>query len=131
MVLGDSSLVWQLRVGGQPGGLPARRKREFYGRELRVTPDVLIPRPDTEELVEVALERLPQGKACTVLDLGTGSGCIAIALARNGLQRGSPRSIFRKSALELARENAARARCRGGVPAKRLVCRAGPAAASI
>jgi len=50
---------------------------EFYGLELAVTPDVLIPRPETETLVEMALERRP----ATVVDVGTGSGCIAVALA--------------------------------------------------
>ena len=81
--------------------------KEFYGLPLRVTPDVLIPRPETEELVGAALERLPQGKACTVLDLGTGSGCIAIAIARH---RPAVRVTAVDSsipALELARKNAA------------------------
>lgn len=54
-------------------------EREFFGLAMQVTPDVLIPRPDTELLVELALERLPQhGKA---LDMGTGSGAIAVAIA--------------------------------------------------
>jgi len=55
--------------------------REFYGRPFQVSPDVLIPRPDTELLVELALARMPPGQAVDVLDLGTGSGCIAITLA--------------------------------------------------
>ena len=55
--------------------------REFYGRSFEVSPDVLIPRPDTELLVELALARMPPGRAVKVLDLGTGSGCIAITLA--------------------------------------------------
>ncbi|OHE62476.1 MAG: protein-(glutamine-N5) methyltransferase, release factor-specific [Thiobacillus sp. GWE1_62_9] len=55
--------------------------REFYGRPFRVSPDVLIPRPDTELLVELALARMPPDQALDVLDLGTGSGCIAITLA--------------------------------------------------
>ena len=54
-------------------------QREFYGLDLRVSPDVLIPRPDTELLVELALERLPQGGSA--LDMGTGSGAIAVAIA--------------------------------------------------
>ncbi|MES2356224.1 MAG: peptide chain release factor N(5)-glutamine methyltransferase [Pseudomonadota bacterium] len=55
--------------------------REFYGLELKVTPAVLIPRPETELLVELALERIPENQPSTALDLGTGSGAIAIALA--------------------------------------------------
>lgn len=58
--------------------------REFYGLEFGVTPDVLVPRPETELLVDLALERLdapPHDRAARALDLGTGSGAIAIALA--------------------------------------------------
>lgn len=55
--------------------------REFYGRPFLVSPDVLIPRPDTELLVERALACVPPDQAVAVLDLGTGSGCIAITLA--------------------------------------------------
>lgn len=53
--------------------------REFYGLDFRVTPDVLIPRPETELLVELALPRLQENGS--VLDLGTGSGAIAVAVA--------------------------------------------------
>jgi release factor glutamine methyltransferase len=55
--------------------------REFYGRSFQVSTDVLIPRPDTELLVELALAHLPADQVMDVLDLGTGSGCIAITLA--------------------------------------------------
>lgn len=55
--------------------------REFYGRPFRVSPDVLIPRPDTELLVELALARMPADRPMDALDLGTGSGCIALTLA--------------------------------------------------
>ncbi len=58
--------------------------REFYGRPFQVTPNVLIPRPETELLVEAALERLPKDRPARILDLGAGSGCIAITL---GLER--------------------------------------------
>ncbi len=53
---------------------------EFYGLRLRVTPDVLIPRPETEEVVEEALRLLEAVDAPRVLDVGTGSGCIALAI---------------------------------------------------
>ncbi|MDZ3823343.1 MAG: peptide chain release factor N(5)-glutamine methyltransferase [Pseudoxanthomonas sp.] len=56
--------------------------REFWSLSLRVTPDVLVPRADTERLVELALERLPLDRPGRIADLGTGSGAIALALAR-------------------------------------------------
>lgn len=56
-------------------------KRDFYGHELQVSPDVLIPRPDTELLVGTVLDLLPEDKNVRVADLGTGSGAIAISLA--------------------------------------------------
>ena len=80
--------------------------REFYGRPFRVTPDVLIPRPDTELLVERALACIPSDQAVDVLDLGTGSGCIAITLA---LERPLTRvtAVDRSTAaLAIARRNA-------------------------
>jgi release factor glutamine methyltransferase len=56
-------------------------EREFWSLPFRVTPDTLIPRPDTEALVEQTLTRLPAGESLRVLDLGTGTGCIAAVLA--------------------------------------------------
>ncbi|HRK57465.1 MAG TPA: peptide chain release factor N(5)-glutamine methyltransferase [Burkholderiaceae bacterium] len=55
--------------------------KEFYGRPFRVSPDVLIPRPETEQLIERALERIATHSQPRILDLGTGSGCLAISLA--------------------------------------------------
>ena len=54
--------------------------REFWGRDFAVTPDTLVPRPDTELIVEEALRILPD-RASTVIDIGTGSGCLAVTLA--------------------------------------------------
>jgi len=56
-------------------------EKEFYGRAFAVTPDVLVPRPETELLVDLALERMRAVEQPRVLDLGTGSGCIAVTLA--------------------------------------------------
>lgn len=68
------------RAGGEPVAY-LLGEREFYGRPFQVSPAVLIPRPDTELLVEAALARLPADPAPRLLDLGTGSGCIALTLA--------------------------------------------------
>jgi release factor glutamine methyltransferase len=68
------------RANGEPVAYMLA-EREFYGRTFKVTPDVLIPRPETELLVEAALEHLPENIPCRILDLGTGSGAIAISLA--------------------------------------------------
>lgn len=68
------------RIAGEPVAYIVGQ-REFYGLAFVVTPAVLIPRPETELLVDLALERMPSGVATRVLDLGTGSGCIAIAIA--------------------------------------------------
>lgn len=57
--------------------------REFYGLELRVSPEVLIPRPESELIVDAVLQRLGPDASAAVLDLGTGSGAIAIAIARH------------------------------------------------
>lgn len=77
--------------------------RQFYGRAFRVTPDVLDPRPETERLVELALERPWQ----TVLDLGTGSGCILLSLLAGRPGATGMGSDFSEAALEVARTNAA------------------------
>lgn len=92
------------RLAGEPVAY-LTGTREFFGRTFRVSPDVLIPRPDTETLVERALEYLPDDKTADVLDLGTGSGCIAITLA---LERPLARvtAVDRSSAaLAIARTN--------------------------
>ncbi|TAK69269.1 MAG: peptide chain release factor N(5)-glutamine methyltransferase [Betaproteobacteria bacterium] len=83
-------------------------EREFYGLEFRVTPAVLIPRPETELLVELALERIPENAAMRVLDLGTGSGAIAVALAHARPQANFTAVDLDHAALAVARANAKR-----------------------
>lgn len=68
------------RLKGEPLAL-LRGEQEFWSLSLRVTPDTLVPRPDTERLVEVALSHLSATDTADMLDLGTGSGAIALALA--------------------------------------------------
>lgn len=81
-------------------------RQEFYGLALRVTPAVLIPRPETELLVEAVLARLSREVPQRVVDVGTGSGAIAIALARY-LPNGYVTALdLSPEALAIARENA-------------------------
>lgn len=77
---------------------------EFYGAKIEVTPSVLIPRPETEILVEHVLTRLTKEK--TVLDLCTGSGCIAIALKKKRPDLFVAASDICKEALKVAKRNA-------------------------
>ncbi len=72
----------QRRACGEPVAYLTGR-REFYSLDFRVTPAVLIPRPETELLVDLALERIPADRAFKVLDLGTGSGAIALTIAKH------------------------------------------------
>lgn len=78
--------------------------REFFGLTLQVTSDVLIPRPDTELLVELALQYAPPNT--NLLDLGTGSGAIAVALAHQRADLQVWASDISPAALEVARRNA-------------------------
>ena len=68
------------RLSGEPIA-HIRGRQAFWNQELRITPDTLIPRPETELLVEIALERLPEDAPLLIADAGTGSGAIALALA--------------------------------------------------
>jgi release factor glutamine methyltransferase len=101
--------LMQRRLGGEPIAY-ILGEREFFGLALRVTPDVLIPRPETELLVELAIERLPQGGR--LLDLGTGSGAIAIAIAHSRPDAQVTALDRSAAALEVARDNASRHRAR-------------------
>jgi release factor glutamine methyltransferase len=95
-------------------------KQEFWGLEFEVTPDVLIPRPETEHVIEVALDRLAvrerrggrkqtlTGEGLEIIDIGTGSGCIAIALAKELSAARFFATDISAAALAVARRNAAR-----------------------
>jgi release factor glutamine methyltransferase len=96
-------------------------KQEFWGLEFEVNPNVLIPRPETEHLVEVALDRLAVhelqagrsaakviGEGLTIVDVGTGSGCIAIALAKELPAATIYATDISPAALEVAQSNAKR-----------------------
>jgi release factor glutamine methyltransferase len=91
------------RAGGEPVAYILGRK-EFYGLDLTVTPAVLIPRPETELLVDLALARNP----ATLVDLGTGSGAIALALKRHLPAARVLATDASAAALEVAKRNAVR-----------------------
>jgi release factor glutamine methyltransferase len=95
------------RVAGEPVAYLTGR-RGFWTLELDVTPATLIPRPETELLVELALERLPRDAASHVADLGTGSGAIALAIARDRPQAHVVATDASAEALAVARRNAQR-----------------------
>jgi release factor glutamine methyltransferase len=88
---------------------------EFYGLTLSVTTDVLIPRPETEHLVEAVLKRFSPGNVARIADVGTGSGAIAIALA-HALPRAEVTGLENSAAaLEIARHNAERCEVNGRI----------------
>ena len=82
--------------------------REFWGLELEVTPDVLIPRPETELIVEQTLAACAGAPPRTIVDVGTGSGCLAVALACEFEHARVTATDVSHSALTVARRNAAR-----------------------
>jgi release factor glutamine methyltransferase len=95
-------------------------KQEFWGLEFEVTPDVIIPRPETEHVIEVALDRLAvreiragrkqtlTGHGLQIIDVGTGSGCIAVALAKELPGARITATDISAAALAVARRNAGR-----------------------
>src|SRR6266481_1112566 len=110
-------------IGRRAAGEPTQHltgKQEFWGLEFEVTPDVLIPRPETEHVIEVALDRLalrelragrPQksaGENLQIADIGTGSGCIAIALAKELPAATIYATEISCAALAVAQRNSAR-----------------------
>lgn len=92
------------RLNGEPVAY-ILGKREFYGLNLSVTPDTLIPRADTELLVDKALEKIPADQASQVLDLGTGTGAIALAIAHHRKQAQVTASDASPAALNVAKAN--------------------------
>ena len=103
----DFAALLQRRANGEPIAYLVE-SREFYGLNFKVTPDVLIPRPETELLIELALERIPATSPVQILDLGTGSGAIALALA-SALPNARVTAIDTSvTALDIARDNAER-----------------------
>ncbi len=79
---------------------------EFYGLKFGVTPDVLIPRPETEELVDWMVQEYNKSSDLTIVDIGTGSGCIAVSLAAN-LRNAKVWAVdISEAALNIARKNA-------------------------
>lgn len=118
--------TWLYAHGGDAIDLPALRRferllesrlqgrpiaylvgtRGFWTLELEVNPDTLIPRPETERLVELALARLPVGTTARVADLGTGSGAIALAIAKERPQAQVVATDASAGALAVARRNA-------------------------
>lgn len=82
--------------------------REFYGLEFIVTPDVLIPRPETELLVEDAIRFLTEAEDPLFLDIGTGSGCIAVAMLKNAVNAVGHAVDISPDALAIAEANAVR-----------------------
>jgi len=82
--------------------------QEFFGRDFIVTPAVLIPRPETEHLIEAVLEIAAREVRWNILDVGTGSGCIAVTLAKEFPRSKLMGVDISDTALEIARANAAR-----------------------
>jgi release factor glutamine methyltransferase len=111
----DESARYNAALAERTRGVPAQYitgHQEFWGMDFLVTPAVLIPRPETEHLIETALtcvERaLLPANPLRILDVGTGSGCIALALAKELPQAEIHATDISESALEIARANAAR-----------------------
>ena len=94
----------QRRIDGEPIAY-ILGNRQFYGLNLAVTPATLIPRPDTEILVDIALEKIAVNQAAQILDLGTGTGAIALAIAQQRPQAQVTGVDASKPALDVAINN--------------------------
>lgn len=82
------------------------QKKEFWSLELQVSTDTLIPRPETEVLVEAALTRIPKESSCSILELGTGTGAISIAIATERPLANITATDIKESVLKVAQTNA-------------------------
>jgi release factor glutamine methyltransferase len=115
----DEQTRYETALAERARGVPAQYitgHQEFWGMDLIVTPAVLIPRPETEHVIETVLElaevETAGGQECPphtkIIDVGTGSGCIALALAKEFPEAEIHASDISAAALEIARANAAR-----------------------
>ena len=123
----DETSRYQSTLSERARGVPAQYitgHQEFWGMDLIVTPAVLIPRPETEHVIETVLELADEerrvGQGCPsniirIIDVGTGSGCIALALARELPQAEIHAIDASTAALEIARVNAARHQLEGHI----------------
>ncbi len=110
------------RAAGEPVALLLGEK-EFYGRMFAVTRDTLIPRPESELLVELALDRLPAG-AARIADFGTGTGCLGLALCAERPAWGALLVDISQAALDVAALNAGHHSLRGrALPVRGDLCR--------
>jgi len=114
VLLPEQSARYFALIERRAAGVPTQYlagKQEFWGFEFEVAPGVLIPRPETEHVVEVALARLGETRRnapIRIADIGTGSGCIAVALAKELPAASLYATDTSAMALEIARRNAAR-----------------------
>ncbi|MDE0789128.1 MAG: peptide chain release factor N(5)-glutamine methyltransferase [Woeseiaceae bacterium] len=99
----------QRRISGEPISY-ITGTREFWSHDFLVSPATLIPRPETELLVELALREIPRKSEWQVLDLGTGSGAIAISIAAERLRSQVTATDISPDALAIARENGGQAK---------------------
>ena len=96
--------LMQRRIDGEPMSY-ITGTREFWSHELLVSPATLVPRPETELLVDLALREIPRGAQWQILDLGTGSGAIAIAIAAERLMCAVTATDVSSAALAIAAQN--------------------------
>lgn len=105
----DTQHAYQAQINRRIKGEPLAyilKQKEFWSLPLQVGPEVLIPRPETELLVEVALNCLASQAQATILDLGTGSGCIALALAHEQVDATIIASDISQQCIDIATRNA-------------------------